>query len=237
MNQLKYVCRSLYQETAGLELKCNAITFKVSSKSTVPLSKIPLPTEQLLNFIKTCDERRIKELRTIIIKSPRDVCDALGEPVQLLEALANFCRENPHITVKYVVTSFNYDRDPIGITSSMPPMGRLPAATADQPPYIGEVIIKGIKLIRTLRDVDLENKAPMAIRLYLVADRWMGQEWKEERPNSAWTAPNLRFYPTGDFFNINNLFQEGRSHSRVLNFEEHQDFWIQMVKSWAYDGF
>ena len=90
-NQLKYVCRQLYSETAGLELKYNDLI--LSAKWNL-LSKL---TQSFAEFPVS----GTVSLRKVILRGPLD-------PIKKLLKLDEFCKQQPHITVHYQIVQLQY---------------------------------------------------------------------------------------------------------------------------------
>jgi len=101
-NQMKYACRQLYSETAGLEIKYSSVGFL----GEYPTAKVP--AQRFGTFFATLNPSRASWLSEVILFAdpvPYDV-----EPAQNLLPLANFCRANPHARVEYIDGKFNMKR-------------------------------------------------------------------------------------------------------------------------------
>ncbi|ORY15996.1 hypothetical protein BCR34DRAFT_584698 [Clohesyomyces aquaticus] len=100
-NQLKYVCRQLYTETAGLGLKLNDLTF---SRYEPRGTNVPPETNVELGvFVKACSYRNLRGIKVITIKAEA-VLPSRGTPhrgVPEWKPLLQFCREHPRITVNF----------------------------------------------------------------------------------------------------------------------------------------
>lgn len=98
-NQSKYVCRQLYTETAGLELKYSPITFFGNSQLT------RLPARLFNNFLSTCATSKVSWLSDIILCAYGTKYNF--ESAQNLLLVAEFCRLHPHVRVEYIDGQFN----------------------------------------------------------------------------------------------------------------------------------
>jgi hypothetical protein len=95
-NQLKYACRQLYTETAGLELKDNCVRFHG-----------PYPAHTFVSFIKVCAPSKVPWLADVIMCT--GVTAELDSTRSLL-SVAEFCRAYPCVKVGYIADGFSLDR-------------------------------------------------------------------------------------------------------------------------------
>lgn len=127
-NQLKYVCRQLYLETAGLEIKYNALRFDLPEDDAYTLARIQnsldsgydydvgdgpdLPgtsnstsTSTSISFppfLYTIHPSKLPWLHHIIITIRKPASYSLSQPtVDRLLSLARFKRENPRVEITY----------------------------------------------------------------------------------------------------------------------------------------
>ncbi|KAF2877754.1 hypothetical protein BDV95DRAFT_588790 [Massariosphaeria phaeospora] len=99
-NQLKYVCRQLYAETAGLELKLNA--WVVPGKYDRRVS----PEAMLVRFTRSCAPQRLTWLTNISL-SPT-VCDCgAARDLRLLDRIS---QANPRLTINLFLSNFHFGR-------------------------------------------------------------------------------------------------------------------------------
>jgi hypothetical protein len=98
-SQLKYVCKQLYAEMAGLEVKFNLIVFAPvywTGKSA---------EEWFLEFVQTMAPSKIAWISTAVIESDARCLssnqDRSPETTQIT-ALVGICKKHPSITMKYV---------------------------------------------------------------------------------------------------------------------------------------
>ncbi|KAJ4301689.1 hypothetical protein N0V90_003782 [Kalmusia sp. IMI 367209] len=126
-NQLKYVCRQLYAETAGLEIKYNTLRFELPEDDADTLARIQNSTDNgddALNacprtsfppFLYQCSRARLAWVRGIVITIRKPASYSLSQPaVDRLLSLARFTRDNPriHIAYEYVDDRSEYYRPP-----------------------------------------------------------------------------------------------------------------------------
>ncbi|KAF2121035.1 hypothetical protein BDV96DRAFT_595417 [Lophiotrema nucula] len=109
LNQLKYTCRQLYKETAGLELRFNTVSFSLFHDVDMD------PAERLVAFWKTLSPTRNLWLRTIVITPLTKheqrlifVKDSLP-PAAVVAELAVLCKQQPR--VKYSISQDTFVAD------------------------------------------------------------------------------------------------------------------------------
>lgn len=124
-NQLKYVCKQLYTETAGLEIKYNALRFELPEDDAYALARIQnyidsgfdkdlfahIRTTSFPPFLYTCAPSRLPWLREVIITIRKPARYSLSQPtVDRLLSLTRFARDNPwvKITYEYVDEVYGY---------------------------------------------------------------------------------------------------------------------------------
>ncbi|KAI8939821.1 hypothetical protein NX059_003559 [Plenodomus lindquistii] len=110
MNQLKYVCKQLHQETKRLTIGLNEIVFLEDDQCPVE------PAEQFVRFIRQCSQPYLSKAKTVILKSESPE-GSLNPDRQLaptaaasskspygysaLNLIADFCVANPTVTVHH----------------------------------------------------------------------------------------------------------------------------------------
>jgi hypothetical protein len=101
-NQLKYSCHQLYNETAGLEVKFNCVTFFDCSDSYA--------TPAFLRFINECSPKKVEwftDINLEVVPERTVDLDMLVEPLASLLPIAEFCRKHPKIKVRYLPDHFH----------------------------------------------------------------------------------------------------------------------------------
>lgn len=93
-NTLKQTCRLLHHDTAGLEAQFNTLIFKQHDPTDF------LPTELFKRFTSRCPDT---QLSTVILQ-PAD--DIKSQDYEHLIALAQWCKQHPIVTVKYLMPDF-----------------------------------------------------------------------------------------------------------------------------------
>jgi hypothetical protein len=101
-NQLKYTCRQLYHETAGLEVRFNGVWFFDCNETNCP-------TPCFINFINKCSPRKVAWFMEITLQVFIEIVDLeyLVEPLASLLPVADFCRNHPKINVRYLPDHFH----------------------------------------------------------------------------------------------------------------------------------
>ena len=102
-NQLKYVCRQLYAETACLELKVSNVAFWGTFDDACRR-----PARAFSRFLKACSPAKRCWLRsvTLILAEGGDTdAEFIEDPSEFL-AVAKFCHENRQSMVEYVACEF-----------------------------------------------------------------------------------------------------------------------------------
>jgi hypothetical protein len=70
INQLKYVCRQLYKETAGVEVKYNTLVFEHNHHGG------PTAIDQFIQFTNTCSQVKSKWIRSVLLVTRKGAsCD------------------------------------------------------------------------------------------------------------------------------------------------------------------
>ena len=109
-NALQHVCKQLYSETVGLELKHNTIEFRADYPDKQG------PSVKFLFFFSACSPARLRLLRNVrlVITTTNDpyMHRPLLYTIELLAFLrriAGFCRFNTHVTVNYYLGLFSFN--------------------------------------------------------------------------------------------------------------------------------
>jgi len=125
-NQLKFVCRQLYHETAWLELRLNDTISIVQENS-----EQPYPAQQLVMFrsraypigsdphlktvvlkqitISTSPMEHSSTSSTVSLLYPSEYIARVSEPHTALSQLADICRASPQLKVRYILPGFFLD--------------------------------------------------------------------------------------------------------------------------------
>ncbi|RMZ72465.1 hypothetical protein GMOD_00007458 [Pyrenophora seminiperda CCB06] len=107
-NQLKFVCRLFYAETACLEIKLNSILFDSADYNFYGYKVIG--AAQVFNlFTSSCGPAKAAWLTQVEMSHHTCQCFFKDEPTQWLEkfeGVEEFCRANPQCTIKYFVFDF-----------------------------------------------------------------------------------------------------------------------------------
>lgn len=215
-NQLKYVCRELYNDTAALELKYNDLAFSQVARAELE------PDRQLLEFTRLCSLTKFAWLTTVELH-----IKALAIPyyehlsyflkphhMNAYARVAQFCRKHPAISVKYILNSFTW-------------LSAFHAAHES-----GGFINQGIVLQKTLRDRDVSWLNPKMARYLLT----MGTYFRGDRKEQSWFTSNLRLFPRQGAFD-EKIFRRGATGVRFEGIKGGIDTWITTVKDWLEKGF
>ncbi|KAF2831192.1 hypothetical protein CC86DRAFT_430930 [Ophiobolus disseminans] len=215
-NTLKYVCHKLYKDTAALELKFNTLVFIQTERAQLK------PSRQLLEFVRLCSPAKFEWIKTIELQIKALVMSykhhlryfLTESHLNAYTRVAQFCRNNPHINVKYVFNSFTWWHN-----YHMAPESR-------------GFINQGIILLKALRDVDASYLNPEDAEDLLA----YGEAQRDDRSVDSWAAPNLRFFPAQDEFD-QRVFRGGARGVEFDGIEGGLEGWIEVAKIWAEDGF
>jgi hypothetical protein len=108
LNQLKYTCRKLYDETAGLEVKLNRVQI-VGQDSDLG------PAKLFLDYIANCAPQKAGGFRnvTLLLQNNQNDdwdydLDIMLEQKQIIASLGKFYREDPLVHVCYVPACFSF---------------------------------------------------------------------------------------------------------------------------------
>ena len=107
-NEIKYVCKQLYAETAGLEIKYSTIEFY----GDFPAEKGP--GMKFLEFMLTCAPTKAAwfhhvELTTNRAGHQNDNFEMMIEPPATMTCIVGFCRANPDLKIAYVSRAFQIE--------------------------------------------------------------------------------------------------------------------------------
>lgn len=109
-NQLKFVNKQLYAETAGLEIKYNSIAFQAQCPEDEPSKQARSAEQTFLDFVAPMSGHRIVWLTRVTIQS-HAVCITSTYPfghTPLLPAIARFCKENTQTKVRYEIYRWSW---------------------------------------------------------------------------------------------------------------------------------
>ncbi|KAF2872790.1 hypothetical protein BDV95DRAFT_606362 [Massariosphaeria phaeospora] len=185
-NTLKFVCRQLYWETAGLELKSNQICFRPSQSSehnanrTSPTLCIPL----FFHFVETCTPSRLAWLTNVTIKewdtySEPERCvtkrcyEYINSQCDRIVDLQRFCVLHPKISVTFVIPGFG-------------PIEHLRTA---------KFVWLGLALTRLLRGVDLIPTFPQGRLMRRPNAKYDAMSESAQRLVGGHHVENLRYMP------------------------------------------
>ncbi|KAI4934927.1 hypothetical protein J4E85_002789 [Alternaria conjuncta] len=177
LNQLKLTCRQLYKETAGLEAQVNRVHF-VSHWSHRDLG----PGEQFLTFIQHSAANKRGQFRNITLWVDQFPYQQSLERRGILLELAEYCRQHPHVNIRYVVS----DLDKVG--------------------FWIDVVSRGLYLSSVICREDRRSVATMACNRVL--DDMEGEDWLEDADAvAAFRVSNLQFWLTTMDFTGSESFQ------------------------------
>jgi hypothetical protein len=196
-HQLRFVNRQLYWETAGLELRVSDVQFDSVDSS---------PATWFLHAIEKVPylKKHVHQLRTVNLElscatedeafaswSRFKLCrSGIFYDIEGLKSLAQFCRENPQVNVRYHIPEFE-------IRLSYIHRVYCPQYWIfDGLKYAPPGIYQGIAYMFALRGRDLStlllDRVPRNARHYLIGQFTSSEitSWR-----TAIEAPNLRFWP------------------------------------------
>jgi hypothetical protein len=104
LNQLKYVNKQLYHETAGLEIKFNRVV--------LDFYNIESTTNRLLKFVNFCTPNRLSWLSKVVIEQQRTdtektVATWLKHQMGTIIKLLHLAAKTPHFTIQLRVPEFS----------------------------------------------------------------------------------------------------------------------------------
>jgi hypothetical protein len=184
-NSLKLVCRQLHAETAGLELKYNAITFHQTDRGDDD------PGIKLRYFADGIAPSKLNQIRTIIASTPADNSPPNNRtPLRLI---ADFCRANEHITFKFVTRAWSYRKR----RGNSPP--KRDDRWDDLSITLATIDVREFFDYGTLIQGEIRGTWSDLYRSGTAADERRMQEmlryWDEQEDVQSLQAPNLRFWP------------------------------------------
>jgi hypothetical protein len=108
VNLLKFTCRQLYQETAGIEVKFNRVEYSGYHQSLLELhgpNRSPGPAQAFNDFLSNCTATKATWLREVTLYFQTRLDRGPGTFVESeteLLAVDEFCRNHPRVNVRYV---------------------------------------------------------------------------------------------------------------------------------------
>jgi hypothetical protein len=226
-NQLQYVCKELYQETHWLELKFNPTLIFRSEGMDVSA------TEQLLHlFAMVPAEKRIW-IRTVDVysgtKSDHEARDRKNNASRLfldsnytLRSLADLCRYNPPVTVKYRLILFDGES----------------VRFKEDRVKLFVYIATGTQYLGAIRRHIRRELWPRGLQHFFA--RYVAPSIKRTRLTSRDVAhidvPNLRFFPMhitlteGLFAERRQYFQDAPKTMSIV------PLWQQTLRGWLTEG-
>lgn len=238
-NQLKYVHKQLYFETAYSELKYNDITATSRIMGDTP------PGEQFLAWLRTVPPlfRHWMAGMSIVLAEDPDAIRAFSttridlypfmQPARIPDSsitmynLAKFCNAHPTVLVKYCLPNLSFTR-PTTIALSHPPTHWIPAdrmlKSAFDTAVLAAFCYSEILLGRGLNQYMKYRGVNFNLDMIAATMKWRKKIWLEELQ-----APNLKYLP-GDFENIELL----RKHlERIYGVRSRAE---ELVLEWARYG-
>jgi hypothetical protein len=106
INQLKFACKQLYAETAGLELRFNSIVFAKADRAGKSAEEL------FLDYIQAMAPGKISWLSTVIIESDARCLSSNQDQAPAMPrfaALIDVCKNCPSITMRYVFKNWNLE--------------------------------------------------------------------------------------------------------------------------------
>jgi hypothetical protein len=163
-NQLKYVCKQLYNETADLELRLNDIIVCATSHET-------RPADHLVKWLSSFPAAKLSWIRTITVtyELPTEtnlLVPGITESASSLVALADLARPHPHLRTNFILPHWEYS-----------------AANASSADPVIRFFLTGMYYAMAFRGVDLstvllsdltEPQRQWWIKATENADRWRG---------------------------------------------------------------
>ncbi|KAH7378245.1 hypothetical protein BKA66DRAFT_571675 [Pyrenochaeta sp. MPI-SDFR-AT-0127] len=232
-NQIRFVNRQLYLETAELEYQFNSILFSRQLLRWTPLITATIrplseyhrfrSSEQcFFDFIKQMKVHRISWLKTVIISSDVKMLahyNFRAPPMPDLYTLVHFCKQHPNITMKYQYNDWN-----------------LKKLGCDQ---VLDFYTAGIGLVVALNSNESAEKALKDLSVdmaWLPTLIWNAKHWR-----MVWNVKdlligvdNFAFYPAANMQHIRGPILE-----YVAAFgsgQEHLSLWTGYASSWIKNG-
>jgi len=234
-NKVKFVNKQLYAETAGLEIRFNALLF--SAQLVAPFRPDPhLPAgrntyrnsaeQWFFTFIAPMTPRKLEWLSTVIIATEVKSLSLMNPeaPAMLdLPALAMFCKQHPKIDLRYQFQDFN-----IGFSNLDRALTFLTAGMALTTARHGNEA--GLKVKQALLDLSI-----VIDLAYIEAQRWR-EVWNIKRLLEG--VENFIFWPTtpsteGELSASQRFKHQAESHG--LSDTDLND-WLRYGKMWTRNG-
>ncbi|KAH7091417.1 hypothetical protein FB567DRAFT_274113 [Paraphoma chrysanthemicola] len=230
-NNLKLVCRQLHAETAGLEIRFNSLIFAPQSVSPfysnphIPVSygKYLKAAEQwLFDFVAPMTPKKLQWLSTVIIASGTK-CLAMRQskapPMPDLSSLAMFCKQHPHIDVRYQFSNWDLESNNGGKSLNF--------------------LAAGVCLIAALHGDELGRIARnrlVGFNLWAQILHEEARHWRE-----IWNVQyllkgieNFAFWPTAELSSCRSILERDAVNLEID--EERLNWWQQYTSDWISHG-
>jgi hypothetical protein len=223
-NQLKFVCRQLYAETACLELKASSVSFQGEFGG---LDRGP--AYAFIKFFKQLEGSKCFKLKHVELDFTRSDMVMLGliEDLGILCQLAEICKAFPHMLVEYTVRDLKTRKAGHAKDASPSPLGPL------------HFMIHAIWLCYLFRSIDMCRLLPGirledSICLRELSDKNTG-ELESYKPLDL---PNLKL-KLGEKV-LSETFKEDLRQNMerwpLTITEEHLDACVKQAKDWVENG-
>lgn len=229
-NALKYTCRQLYAETAGLELKYNTIILQQQDCDDLS------PSRKLHRFSDRVSDHECRQMRTLVL---RTAPAAQTEPYRHFVDLARWCATKPQVTVKYVFANFCFAIPP-DLPEDVRNWGSQDVASSVR--AASDFLLTGVYHMIALRGhrwsasewSRLGFHAVMEVSQEVIAD--VAERLEGSGSPEHMDVPGLRFYP--DEKVINPAMKEAVRLSAVRNGvgAEVKEEWVTMFEKWVSEG-
>jgi hypothetical protein len=224
-NQLQHVCKELLQETHWLELRLNPTIIFRSERKDISA------TEQFLHFFAMVPANKRTWIQTVEVYSGTKTSHWDGESRefrllmdsnQTLRSLADLCRYNPFITVKYRLV-------PLDCRLMVKDLDRF---------QLCFFILLATRYIAVIRDDTLRELWPEPIAYILSTDieRSVNQQNLTRQDVARLKVVNLRFFPMDDplpekMFAESKTFYRDPAHTQSII-----PMWEKAVRRWLAEG-
>jgi len=218
-NSVKFVCRQLYAETAGLELKFNTLLFNAQAELQYLQAPgtIQKTTAQdwFFDLVDSLTAEKLQWLSTVILASNQKFNDVVPLPAVLNE-IADFAKQHPHINVRFHFEGFCLD-----LTHVQRPTQ--------------EFFRVGFILVTALRDAEesrvlWEALTGVACFPHVVAT--IHGLWS--KPAVFGNVPNFSIWPTNGFDEIRAALEAEKQGMHIEEMDYHEV--LRYAKMWAEHG-
>ncbi|KAF2823018.1 hypothetical protein CC86DRAFT_75168 [Ophiobolus disseminans] len=218
-NQLKFVSRQFYAETAGIEIRLNTISFALQNGSAMS------PAEHLTEFLQSMSPKARSWLRKVIVRDDNPQYRhhstiVLQDTAETISKLAEICERLPSVTLYYVLSKWTFSEE---VTTS----------------EMLSFLRNGIMCASALKGQELTDMLGERSLIHFTARYWIHRldDWKGNVDVRSLRSSNVKFVP--------NMASKGSAvissldrylEHFLLKWENRAEQMVTLLKRWTDEG-